>query len=65
MKTVEIVAALDEEIDRLERARSLLKRGLPHGDGVAPARKRRTMSPEGRARVAAAQRARWAKVKRG
>lgn len=59
-----IVKTIDEEIDRLERARSLLKRGLPHSDGVAQARRRRTISPEGRARVAAAQRARWAKVKR-
>ena len=62
-----IVQSIDEEIERLQRARSLLtghtaplKRGLPHSD---PARKRGAMSPEGRARVAAAQRARWAKVK--
>ena len=30
---------------------------------VKPAKKKRTMSAEGRARVAAAQRARWAKIK--
>jgi hypothetical protein len=29
----------------------------------SPKKKRRTMSPESRARIAAAQRARWAKVK--
>jgi hypothetical protein len=57
-----IVQSIDEEIERLQRARSLLtgspKRGLP-------AAKKRTMSAEGRARVAAAQKARWAKAKRG
>ena len=62
-----IVQTIDEEIERLSKARALLtdhsaplKRGLPH---AAPARKRGTMSAEGRARVAAAQRKRWAKAK--
>jgi hypothetical protein len=32
-------------------------------NGTAASRKRRTMSASGRARIAAAQRARWAKVK--
>jgi hypothetical protein len=31
---------------------------------VVKAKKRRTMSPEGRARIAAAQKARWAKLKK-
>jgi hypothetical protein len=64
MNTTQIVHAIDAEIDRLSKARALLtghtaplKRGLP-----VP--KRRTMSPEGRARIAAAQRARWAKARR-
>ena len=64
-----IVQSIDEEIDRLQRARSLLtghtpplKRGLPD---AAPARKRRRMSADGQARIVAAQKARWAKVKRG
>jgi hypothetical protein len=62
-----IVQIIDEEIERLQRVRSLLtnhtaplKRGLPH---AGPATKR-TMSPEGRARIAAGQRARWAKARR-
>jgi hypothetical protein len=60
-----IVQSIDAEIERLQRARSLLtvhtaplKRGLPH---AAPIRKRRTMSEETRARIVAAQRARKAR----
>jgi hypothetical protein len=34
-------------------------------DNATPPPKKRTMSAEGRARIAAAQRARWAKIKRG
>jgi hypothetical protein len=59
-----MLQTIDEEIDRLQRARSLLtgnKRGLPQ---AAPTRKRRTISAEGRARIAAAQKKRWAKAKR-
>jgi hypothetical protein len=59
-----IVQTIDEEIDRLQRLRALLtdhtaplKRGMP-------TRKRGTMSAEGRARIAAAQKKRWAKAKR-
>jgi hypothetical protein len=63
MDTEAIVQNLDAEIRRLEKARALLtghtaplKRGLPP-------RKRRTMSAKGGARVAAAQKKRWAKAK--
>jgi hypothetical protein len=72
-----IVEAIDSEILRLQQARSLLtghmaplKRGLPRtaassiGKGKSAAAGKRTISPEGRARIAAAQKARWAKVKR-
>jgi hypothetical protein len=62
-----IVQDIDAEISRLEKVRALLtehtaplKRGLP----PSATRKRRTMSAEGRARVAAAQRKRWAKAKK-
>jgi hypothetical protein len=71
-----IVEAIDSEIRKLQQARSVLtghtatlKRGLPrpaansNGKGNGAAGKR-TMSPEGRARIVAAQKARWAKVKR-
>jgi hypothetical protein len=56
-----IVQDIDAEIRRLEKARALLT------DHIVPlkrepAKKRRTMSAEGRARIVAAQRARWAKA---
>lgn len=67
---MDILAAIDEEISRLKQVRSLLasdrggrassgrKRGRPAKKAV-----RRKMSAEGRKRIAAAQRARWAKQK--
>jgi len=74
MDTTEIIKTIDAEIARLEKARALLK-----GDTTSATRpersliskstpkapKRRKMSAEGRARIAAAQKARWAKTKRG
>jgi hypothetical protein len=69
MNTFEILATIDAELARLEQVRILLtenpllqKRGKSSREVGSP--KRGTMSPEGRARVAAAQRARWAKAKR-
>ena len=83
MQTTEILAAIDEEISRLQQVRSLLagnpdgrgsrgRRGaaipataFPFGAGQAPApRKPRKLSAAGRARIAAAQKARWAKQKK-
>jgi len=70
--TIEVVLSqIDAEISRLEQARALLsgevqkrKPGRPKG-AVAPiATKKRKMSPEGRARIAAAVKARWAKQKK-
>jgi hypothetical protein len=76
MDTTEIIQTIDAEIARLEKARVLL-----NGDSTSAARlershiskpnstpkaqKRRKISAEGRARIAAAQKARWAKAKRG
>jgi hypothetical protein len=75
MDTTEILQTIDAEIARLEKARALLnghvsapaKRGRPTKslaavNTVKPAR--RKVSAEGRARIAAAQKARWAKAKR-
>jgi hypothetical protein len=66
----EIVQSIDDEIDRLQRVRSLLtartaplKRGFPPSEQDSPTRKRRKMSEKGRARIVAAQRKRWAKAK--
>jgi hypothetical protein len=57
------VVAIKEQIEQL---RSQLD-SFADGDGAAPARRggRRRMSASARARIAAAQRARWAKVKAG
>jgi hypothetical protein len=73
MDTAEILQTIDAEIARLERARALLnghtsavKRGRPTGSSATTlTRSRRKMSPEARARIAAAQKARWAKAKKG
>lgn len=62
MDIAAIVQGFDAEIMRLEKVRVLLtghtaplKRGFPP-------KKRSTMSAEGRARIAAAQKKRWAKA---
>lgn len=68
----EIVAALDDEISRLQQVRSLLagtKGNVAHAAtsfafGANHPRKRRHMSAEARARIAAAQKRRWAKQKK-
>lgn len=77
MATTDIIAALDSEIARLQRARDLLA-GTDQVRAASPERpkraevktsakqveaspKKRTMSAEGKARIAAAQRDRWAK----
>jgi hypothetical protein len=67
-----ILAELDAEIEKLEQVRALLtigaKRGRGWPKGVAtiekPARKKRNLSPEGRARIAAAVKRRWAAQKK-
>ena len=71
----EIVAALDDEIRRLQQVRSLLvgtkgnvaQAATSFGFGANQAkspRKKRLMSAEARERIAAAQRKRWAKQKK-
>jgi hypothetical protein len=74
LSLVDIISEIDAEIARLEQAKQLLsgttpKRGpgrppLKSGIKAAPKKKRFRMSPEARARIAAAQRARWAKAKK-
>ena len=74
MDTKEILAQIDTEIARLQQVKGILsgstttrkKRG-PKKTKVALKPiivKKRTMSPEGRAKIAAAQKARWAKAKK-
>jgi len=68
MTREEIVAALDEEISRLEKVRSLLQgsggsKFLASGN-LAGVRKKRHLSAEARKRIADAQKRRWAKQKK-
>jgi hypothetical protein len=67
MNTEEIIVAIDAEITRLEEARKLLNGTAARpksagGSGVGNGK--RTMSAAGRARIAAAQKARWAKARK-
>jgi hypothetical protein len=62
MQIYEIIAALDEEIARLEQVRSLLSGAST--STTTQSTKKRTMSVEGRARIVAAQKARWAKSRK-
>jgi hypothetical protein len=78
MSTKQLIAEIDRGIKALEKARALCLKGeavAPKGKATAtktakltktPAKKaaRGGMSDEGRAKIAAAQQRRWAKVKR-
>jgi hypothetical protein len=71
METIQILAEINAEIERLEKVRTLLsgvpaKRGpgRPATSSIAAAPKKRHLSAEARERIAAAQRKRWAKVKK-
>jgi hypothetical protein len=64
MNTTELLSSVDSEIARLREVRALLAGQNGH---VRPGRKpgkKRTLSAGARARIAAAQRKRWAKQKR-
>jgi len=64
-----VVKQLKKERDRAEKHLSALNLALAafvgtyYGNGAKPAPKKRTMSAAGRKRIAAAQRARWAKIR--
>ena len=62
-----ILRQLKQERDRVERQLSGLNAALTAFagvySGVKPSRKRRKMSAKSRAKIAAAQRRRWAKVR--
>ncbi len=70
----EIVAALDDEIGRLEEVRSLLTgtkgsaapaaTSFAFGANQGKTHKRRKLSAEARARISAAQKKRWAAQKK-
>ena len=66
----EILVALDQEIQRLETARTLIRNsrdvaaGITLRNGHVKPTVRRQISPEGRRRIIEAQRRRWAKQKK-
>jgi hypothetical protein len=67
MSREELIAAVDEEISRLEKVRALLQSSggskvNTSSFGNRP-RKKRVLSADARARIAAAQKRRWAKQK--
>ena len=67
MNREQIIAAIDDEILRLQQVRKLLQtttgsRLLSTGP-TAKTPKKRVLSPEARQRIAAAQKRRWAKQK--
>jgi hypothetical protein len=66
MDTNEIIEAIDAEIQRLQAAKALLGGGPTSKPAAKPSPKPggRKMSAAGRARIVAAQKARWAKVKK-
>lgn len=76
MPIQDIVGLLDQEIQRLQQVRAIIaevepavRRGRPAKepkavDAAPKGAQKRTMSPEGRARIAAAQKARWAAQKK-
>jgi hypothetical protein len=73
MSTSQILIHIEEEISRLRQVRALLSGEETPRTRLKPGRKpakatetikKRVMSPESRARIAAAQKARWAKAKK-
>src|SRR5271168_5182671 len=74
MDTIAIVSQIDAEISRLQQVRQLLsavkatekrKPGRPSATGLAaPTKATRTLSAASRENIAAAQKKRWAKVRR-
>lgn len=66
MNTSDLISAIDEEISRLQHVRNLLA-GTATRNGAKPAKRgggKRTISLEGRARISAAMKKRWAAKKR-
>src|ERR1700745_391279 len=70
VNTEDLLAAIDQEIARLQSARNLLdgsretrRRGRPPATGKRQAKKR-TLSPAARQKIAEAQRKRWAAQKK-
>jgi len=67
MKREQIIAAIDEEITKLEQVRNLLQNAAGHrlirANRAGKPAKKRVLSAEARQRIAAAQKRRWAAQK--
>jgi hypothetical protein len=69
MNREEIIAAIDDEIDRLHQVRKLLLQNaggsrILSASSVTKTPKKRVLSPEARQRIASAQKRRWAKQRK-
>lgn len=62
MNIEQVIRSIDDQISRLQQAKAILGGGGA-GEGIATGRRRRHMSAAAKARIAAGQRKRWAKVK--
>jgi hypothetical protein len=61
---VNIIAALDAEIAALERARALLTGVVDQKPATKRRKQKHHMTPEGRARIVAALKKRWAAARK-
>ncbi len=69
MDTNSIIQAIDKEIAALQSARAILAKGMSGQNGTSAsaesgAKKKRRLTPEGRARIAEAVKRRWAKQRK-
>lgn len=67
MTREQIIAAIDEEIGKLQQVRKILQGSggkLASGLTAGKPRAKRVLSPEARQRIAAAQKRRWARQKK-
>lgn len=64
MNTDDLIASIDEEIDRLMQVRKLLLTGASFQTRGRKRKGKHNLSPEARAKIAAAQRRRWAQQKK-
>jgi len=64
MDTTQLLSSIDSEISRLQQARALLAGQDDHVERGRKPGKKRTMSADARARIAAAQKKRWAAWKK-
>jgi hypothetical protein len=64
MDTIALLSSVDSEIAILQQVRALLVGNVNHVRRSVARKRKRTMSPAARARIAAAQKKRWAAWKK-